>query len=103
MSSKNLLVELFVEELPPKALKGERVPAVYFLAGLTCTEETFAMKAGAQRVAIAPDEAPHYGDAWFALRAFGNAGLWGALLAHYTARGVLQALVYPGLVKRSFG
>jgi len=37
--------------LPPKALKGERVPAVYFLAGLTCTEETFAMKAGAQRVA----------------------------------------------------
>jgi S-formylglutathione hydrolase len=37
--------------LPPKALKGERVAAVYFLAGLTCTEETFAMKAGAQRVA----------------------------------------------------
>lgn len=37
--------------LPPKARKGERVPAVYFLAGLTCTEETFAMKAGAQRVA----------------------------------------------------
>lgn len=37
--------------LPPKALKGERVPAVYFLAGLTCTEETFAAKAGAQRVA----------------------------------------------------
>ena len=26
-------------------------PALYFLAGLTCTEETFAMKAGAQRVA----------------------------------------------------
>ncbi len=37
--------------LPPKALKGERVAAVYFLAGLTCTEETFAMKAGAQRAA----------------------------------------------------
>jgi S-formylglutathione hydrolase len=28
-------------------------PAVYFLAGLTCTEETFAMKAGAQRAASA--------------------------------------------------
>lgn len=37
--------------LPPRALKGERVPAVYFLAGLTCTEETFAAKAGAQRAA----------------------------------------------------
>lgn len=41
----------FAVYLPPKALKGERVPAVYFLAGLTCTEETFAAKAGAQRVA----------------------------------------------------
>lgn len=41
----------FAVYLPPAALKGERVPAVYFLAGLTCTEETFAAKAGAQRVA----------------------------------------------------
>jgi S-formylglutathione hydrolase len=37
--------------LPPKARKGEKVPAVYYLAGLECTEETFAAKAGAQRVA----------------------------------------------------
>jgi S-formylglutathione hydrolase len=37
--------------LPPAALAGARVPALYYLAGLTCTEETFAMKAGAQRVA----------------------------------------------------
>lgn len=51
--------------LPPQALAGERVPAVYFLAGLTCTEETFALKAGAQRVAAAlgvaivtPDTSP---------------------------------------------
>jgi S-formylglutathione hydrolase len=36
--------------LPPQA-KSAHVPAVYFLAGLTCTEETFAQKAGAQRVA----------------------------------------------------
>ncbi len=28
-------------------------PALYFLAGLTCTEETFAIKAGAQRAAAA--------------------------------------------------
>ncbi len=35
--------------LPPQARKGEEVPAVYFLAGLTCTEETFVLKAGAQR------------------------------------------------------
>jgi S-formylglutathione hydrolase len=37
--------------LPPSALGGARVPAIYALAGLTCTEETFAIKAGAQRVA----------------------------------------------------
>lgn len=36
--------------LPPAASSRE-VPAVYFLAGLTCTEETFMIKAGAQRVA----------------------------------------------------
>jgi S-formylglutathione hydrolase len=36
---------------PPAALAGARVPALYFLAGLTCTEETFVIKAGAQRVA----------------------------------------------------
>jgi len=36
--------------LPPQAKKGP-VPAVYYLAGLTCTEETFVIKAGAQRLA----------------------------------------------------
>jgi MATE family multidrug resistance protein len=41
--------------------------------------------------------------AWFALRGFGNYGLWGALLVHYAARGGLQALAYPGLLKKSFG
>jgi MATE family, multidrug efflux pump len=41
--------------------------------------------------------------AWFALRSFGNAGLWGALLAHYTARGGLEALRYPVLLRKSFG
>lgn len=50
--------------LPPQA-SGQTVPAVMFLAGLTCSEETFMTKAGAQRVAaelglalIAPDTSP---------------------------------------------
>jgi S-formylglutathione hydrolase len=33
---------------PPQASEG-RVPALYYLAGLTCTEETFVIKAGALR------------------------------------------------------
>jgi MATE family multidrug resistance protein len=40
--------------------------------------------------------------AWLALRSFGNAGLWGALMAHYAARGGLQALRYPALGRASF-
>jgi S-formylglutathione hydrolase len=50
--------------LPAQAAQGP-VPAVMFLAGLTCTEETFMVKAGAQRLAaelglalIAPDTSP---------------------------------------------
>jgi S-formylglutathione hydrolase len=49
---------------PPAADHGP-VPVVYYLAGLTCSEETFAIKAGAQRVAaelglmlVAPDTSP---------------------------------------------
>jgi S-formylglutathione hydrolase len=51
--------------LPPQASAGAKVPALLFLAGLTCTEETFMIKAGAQRLAaelgvalIAPDTSP---------------------------------------------
>ena len=53
--------------LPPAALVQEaaKVPALMYLAGLTCNEETFATKAGAQRRAselglalIAPDTSP---------------------------------------------
>jgi multidrug resistance protein, MATE family len=40
--------------------------------------------------------------AWLALRSFGNAGLWGALLIHYAARGGLEALRYPALFRTSF-
>jgi S-formylglutathione hydrolase len=41
----------FAVYLPPAALRGEQVPALYYLAGLTCTEETFVIKGGAQRIA----------------------------------------------------
>lgn len=51
--------------LPPQALAGQTVPLLTFLAGLTCTEETFTMKAGAQRLAaelglalLMPDTSP---------------------------------------------
>ncbi len=51
--------------LPPQAMEGEKCPAVIYLAGLTCNEETFMIKSGAQRVAareglilIAPDTSP---------------------------------------------
>ena len=40
--------------------------------------------------------------AWLALRSSGNAGLWGALLVHYAARGGLQALRYPAMLRASF-
>jgi MATE family multidrug resistance protein len=40
--------------------------------------------------------------AWLVLRSFGNAGLWGALLALYAARGGLQAARYPALLKQTF-
>ena len=49
---------------PPQASHGA-VPVLYYLAGLTCTEETFTIKAGAQRLAaehglllVAPDTSP---------------------------------------------
>jgi S-formylglutathione hydrolase len=54
----------FAVYTPPQA---ERVgaPVLYYLAGLTCTEETFMIKAGAQRLAaevglmlVAPDTSP---------------------------------------------
>jgi MATE family multidrug resistance protein len=38
----------------------------------------------------------------FALRSFGNTGLWTAMLTFYTARGGLQALRYPAMLRTSF-
>ncbi|MFO0682296.1 MAG: S-formylglutathione hydrolase [Sandaracinus sp.] len=37
--------------LPPAALAGAKVPALYYLAGLTCNEEHLPTKGGAQRLA----------------------------------------------------
>jgi S-formylglutathione hydrolase len=49
---------------PPQA-RDRKVPVLFYLAGLTCTEETFMMKAGAQRFAaqhgimlVSPDTSP---------------------------------------------
>lgn len=50
-SSQIGLAMKFSVFLPPKAVEGEKVPALLYLAGLTCTEETFMTKAGAQRLA----------------------------------------------------
>lgn len=54
----------FAAYLPPQAKDGP-VPALYWLSGLTCTEENFSIKAGAQRYAaeagialIIPDTSP---------------------------------------------
>jgi len=54
----------FAAFLPPAAERG-RVPALYWLSGLTCTEENFSVKSGAQRYAaelgialIIPDTSP---------------------------------------------
>ncbi len=54
--------------LPPQALAADesvRLPVLYWLSGLTCTDENFVQKAGAQRIAaelglivVAPDTSP---------------------------------------------
>ena len=59
----------FAIYLPPQAADGQKVPVLYWLSGLTCTDENFMHKAGAQRIAaelgiaiVAPDTSPR-GDA----------------------------------------
>lgn len=54
--------------LPPQAQQAP-VPVVYWLSGLTCTDENFMQKAGAQRIAaqlgiaiVAPDTSPRGAD-----------------------------------------
>ncbi len=51
--------------LPAQALRGEKCPVLYWLSGLTCTEQNFITKAGAQAhaarhgvIVVAPDTSP---------------------------------------------
>ena len=62
--------------LPAQALAGQACPTLFYLAGLTCTEDTFAIKAHAQLLAaqlglilVTPDTSPRgeqvaQGDHW---------------------------------------
>lgn len=52
---------------PPQARAGVKLPVLMYLAGLTCSEETFAIKGGAQQFAaehglilLAPDTSPRH-------------------------------------------
>ena len=49
----------------PQQAETQKVPVIYWLSGLTCTDENFVHKAGAQRMAselgvaiVAPDTSP---------------------------------------------
>ncbi len=51
--------------LPPAALRGESCPVLYWLSGLTCTEQNFITKAGSQEhaarhgfIVVVPDTSP---------------------------------------------
>lgn len=59
----------FAIYLPPQASKEHKVPVLYWLSGLSCTDENFMQKAGAQRIAaqlgvaiVAPDTSPRGDD-----------------------------------------
>ncbi|MFT5116722.1 MAG: S-formylglutathione hydrolase, partial [Kiritimatiellia bacterium] len=54
----------FAIYLPPQA-ENQSVPVLYWLSGLSCTDENFTQKAGAQRIAaelgmaiVCPDTSP---------------------------------------------
>ena len=56
---------IFAIYLPPQADQGKPLPVLYWLSGLTCNDENFVQKAGAQRMAaelgmvvVAPDTSP---------------------------------------------
>lgn len=65
-SSRTLACEMkFAIYLPAPALRGQACPVLYWLSGLTCTEQNFITKAGAQAhaarhgvIVVAPDTSP---------------------------------------------
>lgn len=70
-TSETLTCEMkFGVYLPEAAIRGDRCPVLYWLSGLTCTEQNFITKAGAQQhasrhgvIVIAPDTSPRGDDA----------------------------------------
>jgi len=59
----------FAIYLPPQASSNNKVPVLYWLSGLTCTDENFMQKSGALRIAaklgiaiVAPDTSPRGAD-----------------------------------------
>ncbi|WP_448547849.1 S-formylglutathione hydrolase [Thalassotalea fusca] len=55
----------FAVYLPPQVEDGKKLPVLYWLSGLTCTDENFMQKSGVQRIAaelgivvVAPDTSP---------------------------------------------
>ncbi|MFQ5983618.1 MAG: S-formylglutathione hydrolase, partial [Woeseiaceae bacterium] len=67
-SSVNNCDMRFAAFVPPQAAES-KVPVLTYLAGLTCTEETFMIKGGAQRIAaelglmlVSPDTSPRGDD-----------------------------------------
>lgn len=59
----------FAIYLPPHVSTGDTVPVLYWLSGLTCTDENFMQKSGAQAIAaelgiaiVAPDTSPRGDD-----------------------------------------
>jgi S-formylglutathione hydrolase len=64
-ASKEIGLEMKFSVFQPPHAQTDKAPVLYYLAGLTCNEETFAIKTGAQRVAaelglvlVAPDTSP---------------------------------------------
>lgn len=64
-SSVNQCIMTFSIFLPKQAITNQKVPLMYWLSGLTCTDENFTIKSGAQRYAaehgiaiVIPDTSP---------------------------------------------
>jgi len=64
-ASKSTKTDMTFSVFLPSQSETAKVPVLYFLSGLTCTDENFITKAGAQRVAaqlgialVAPDTSP---------------------------------------------